>query len=144
MLWGDIFCALDRKCTTWHFLWLVSMTLLHFLAIIICQHGLLFEFCNKNTWGCEVAVYLYRWRYTCTIIYSSVQQFHMTSRYFIFQLLPSSARKRVYLVLYNTEDHTQRGWKYLLFVHSVFWLCCTYTVRVGGSRESVQVTLMFA
>lgn len=33
---------------------------------------------------CEVAVYLYRWRYTSTIIYSSVQQFHLALLFFFF------------------------------------------------------------
>ena len=94
-----------------------------------------------------MAVYLYRWRYTSTIIYSSVQQFHMTSRYFTFQILATSARNRVYLALFNTEDHTQRGWKYLLFcpVNILIMLYIhSQSRRFKVSRESVQVSVDFA
>lgn len=118
----------------------MSNTLLHFLSIIICQHNLLF-YCNGNTWVCEVAVYLYRWRYRSTIIYSSVQQFHMTSKYFTFQILATSARNKVYVALFNTEDHTQKAWKYLLFYSSQ---CFDYVVHTQSEYEVQGVKRIWA
>lgn len=101
--------------------------------IVICQHDHLLQFCNGNTRMCEVAVctWVEIHKYHHLFISSTVSYDKQ-----VFYISDISEKKRVHLTTFNTEDHTQRGWKYRLF-HPVSVLVMLYIhSQSRGFKES--------